>query len=25
MYAPVGVMVEKLHFDQIAEFMDGAY
>jgi predicted Zn-dependent protease len=22
MYAPVGVMVEKVHFDQIAEFMD---
>ena len=25
MYAPVGVMVEKVHFDQIAEFMDGVY
>jgi hypothetical protein len=25
MYTPVGVMVERVHFDQIAEFMDGAY
>jgi PmbA protein len=25
MYAPVGVMVEKIHFDQIAEFMDQTY
>jgi hypothetical protein len=25
MYSPVGVMVEKVHFDQIAEFMDGVY
>jgi len=25
MYAPLGVMVEKVHFDQIAEFMDGVY
>jgi hypothetical protein len=25
MYAPAGVMVEKVHFDQIAEFMDDAY
>ena len=25
MYAPLGVMVEKVHLDQIAEFMDGVY
>jgi hypothetical protein len=25
MYAPVGVMVESVQFDQIAEFMDGVY
>jgi PmbA protein len=25
MYAPVGMLVEKVHFDQIAEFMDGVY
>ena len=25
MYAPLGVMVAKVHFDQIAESMDGAY
>jgi hypothetical protein len=25
MYAPLGVMVEKVHFDQIAEFMDEVY
>jgi hypothetical protein len=25
MYAPAGIMVEKAHFDQIAEFMDGVY
>jgi PmbA protein len=25
MYCPLGVMVEKVHFDQIAEFMDGVY
>jgi len=24
-YAPVGLMVDKVHFEQIAEFMDGAY
>lgn len=24
-YAPIGLMVDKVHFDAIAEFMDGAY
>ena len=24
-YAPLGIMVDKVHFEQIAEFMDGAY
>lgn len=24
-YAPLGIMVERVHFEQIAEFMDGAY
>jgi hypothetical protein len=24
-YAPVGVMVDKVHFEEIAEFMDQSY
>ena len=24
-YAPIGLMVDKVHFEQIAEFMEGAY
>jgi hypothetical protein len=24
-YAPVGLMVDRVHFEQIAEFMDGVY
>jgi len=24
-YAPLGLMVDKVHFEEIAEFMDAAY